>query len=87
MHATICERGQMVIPAKARKQAGIETGDVVSIQPEGDGRLILVRQKKIKPSHGKLRVHRGKAGHLVVGGLGRTIPREEVFKMLEQFPP
>jgi AbrB family looped-hinge helix DNA binding protein len=85
MHATIYERGQMILPAKARKQAGIETGDVVSIQPEGDGRLMLVRREKTRP--GRFRVHRGKAGHLVVGGLGRTISREEVYKMLEQFPP
>jgi AbrB family looped-hinge helix DNA binding protein len=43
MHATIYGRGQMVIPAKARKEARIDTGDVVSVQPEGDGRLLLVR--------------------------------------------
>ena len=87
MYATIYERGQMSIPAKARKQAGIEAGDVVSIEPEGDGRLMLVRREKTRPSHEKLRVHRGKAGHLVVSGLGRAISRAEVFKMLEQFPP
>jgi AbrB family looped-hinge helix DNA binding protein len=87
MQATIDEQGQMVIPAKARKEARIEIGDVVSVQPEGDGRLILVRLQKSKPAHERLRVHRGKAGHLVVSGLGRTVSRKEVFKMLEQFPP
>jgi AbrB family looped-hinge helix DNA binding protein len=87
MNATIYGRGQMVIPAKARKQAGIDTGDVVSVESEGDGRLTLVRLEKPRPHHEKLRVHRGKVGHLVVSGLGRTISRAEVFKMLEQFPP
>jgi AbrB family looped-hinge helix DNA binding protein len=87
MHATIYGRGQMVIPAKARKEARIDKGDVVSVQPEGDGRLVLVRLEKPKAVPGKFRIHRGKAGHLVISGVGRAISREEVFKMLEQFPP
>jgi AbrB family looped-hinge helix DNA binding protein len=85
MHATIDFRGQMIIPAKARKKVGIEAGDVVSVQPNGQGCLLLVRQQKSRPE--RFRVHRGKAGHWVVGGLGRTISRQEVYKMLEQFPP
>jgi bifunctional DNA-binding transcriptional regulator/antitoxin component of YhaV-PrlF toxin-antitoxin module len=77
----------MIIPAKARKQTRIDTGDVVSVEPEGDGRLVLVRLEKPKPRREKYRIRRGKAGHLVIGGFGRVISREEVFKMLEQFPP
>jgi len=41
MNATIYGRGQMVIPARARKEARIGTGDVVSVHPEGDGRIVL----------------------------------------------
>ena len=40
MHATIYGRGQMVIPARARKEARIDSGDVVNVLPEGDGRLV-----------------------------------------------
>jgi AbrB family looped-hinge helix DNA binding protein len=36
MHATIYDgRGQMVIPAKVRKEAGIGQGDIVEVKPEG----------------------------------------------------
>jgi AbrB family looped-hinge helix DNA binding protein len=87
MHATIYGRGQMVIPAKARKEAGIDTGDVVNVLPEGDGRLVLVRMERPKPrTHNKLRVIRRKGKHSLLS-IGRTISREEVFKALEQFPP
>src|SRR3954469_9429606 len=43
MHATIYGRGQMVIPAEARRQAKISQGDVVEVQPDGDGRIVLIR--------------------------------------------
>ena len=46
MHATIYGRGQMVIPAKARKEARIDTGDVVNVLPEGDGRLVLTARSE-----------------------------------------
>jgi len=77
----------MVIPAKARKEARIDKGDVVSVQPEGDGRLVLVRLERPKLVPAKFRVRRGKAGHLVIRGVGRAVSREEVSRMLEQFPP
>ncbi len=48
MHATIYGRGQMVIPAQARKEAGIGQGDVVEVKPEGDGRIVLVRLERPK---------------------------------------
>ena len=50
MHATIYGRGQMVIPAKARKEAGIGQGDIVEVKPEGDGRIVLVRMERPKKS-------------------------------------
>jgi AbrB family looped-hinge helix DNA binding protein len=50
MNATIYGRGQLVIPARARKQARIGTGDVVSVQREGDGRILQVRLERPKES-------------------------------------
>ena len=87
MHATIYGRGQMVIPAKARKEAGIDTGDVVNVLPEGDGRLVLVRMERPKPkSRNKVQIIRRKGKHSLLS-IGRPISREEIFKALEQFPP
>ena len=87
MHATIYGRGQMVIPAKARKEARIDSGDVVNVLPEGDGRLVLVRMErpKRKPRN-KVRIIRRKGKHSLLS-IGRSISREEIFKALEQFPP
>ena len=87
MHATIYGRGQMVIPARARKEARIGTGDVVNVLPDGDGRLVLVRMErpKAKPRQ-KVRVIRRKAKHSLLS-TGRKVSREEIFKALEQFPP
>jgi len=87
MHATIYGRGQMVIPAKARKEARIGTGDVVNVLPEGDGRLVLVRMERPKPKpRNKVRIIRRKGKHSLLS-IGRPISREEIFKALEQFPP
>jgi AbrB family looped-hinge helix DNA binding protein len=87
MHATIYGRGQMVIPAQARKEARIDTGDVVNVLPEGDGRLVLVRLERPKPkSRNKVQIIRRKGKHPLLSGR-RRISREEVFKALEQFPP
>ena len=87
MHATVHGRGQMVIPARARKEARIETGDVVNVLPEGDGRLVLVRMERPKPKpRNKVRIIRRKGKHSLLS-IGRPISREEVFKALEQFPP
>jgi AbrB family looped-hinge helix DNA binding protein len=86
MHATIYGRGQMVIPAQARKEAGLQTGDVVSVQPEGDGRIVLVRleaPKRAKPVKAKIIYREGKHP---VGDIGRPITREEIKKALADFP-
>ena len=87
MHATIYGRGQMVIPAQARKEARIDSGDVVNVLPEGDGRLVLVRMERPKPRpRNKVRVIRRKGKHSLLS-IRRKISREEIFKALEQFPP
>ena len=86
MHATIYGRGQMVIPAKARKEAGLHTGDIVSVQPEGDGRLVLVRLEKPKPTGPvKAKIIHRKGKH-PVGDIGRPITREEIKNALNKFP-
>jgi AbrB family looped-hinge helix DNA binding protein len=87
MHATIYGRGQMVIPAQARKEARIDSGDVVNVLPEGDGRLVLVRMERPKPKpRNKVRIIRRKGKHSLLS-IRRKISRDEIFKALEQFPP
>ena len=63
MHATIYGRGQMVIPAKVRKEAGIGQGDIVEVKPEGDGRIVLVdgTPEKISPSEAENYLSQGNA--------------------------
>ena len=77
MHATIYGSGQMVIPAKARKEAGIDSGDVVSVQPEGDGRLVLVRLEKPKPQRHQIHLVRRKGRHSILTG-GPVVTDEQV---------
>ena len=86
MVATVYNRGQMVIPAEARKQARIDTGDVLNIQVEGDGRLIMVRleQPKEKPP-AIVRILQRKGTH-PVGDIGRPITRSEIKAALAEFP-
>jgi AbrB family looped-hinge helix DNA binding protein len=87
MHATIYGRGQMVIPVKAREEAHIDTGDVVNVLPEGDGRLVLVRLERPKPKpRNKVQIIRRRGKHSLLS-IGRTISRDEIVKALEQFPP
>ena len=86
MHATIYGRGQMVIPAKARKEAGLQTGDVVSVRPDGEGRIVLVRLEPPKmPRAVKPKIIHRKGKH-PVGDIRRPITREEIKKALTDFP-
>jgi AbrB family looped-hinge helix DNA binding protein len=84
MHATIYGRGQMVIPAKARKEAGITTGDVVEVQPDGEGRIILMRLERPKaprPIKAKITYRKGKHA---VGSTGRRITSEQIRELLNE---
>jgi AbrB family looped-hinge helix DNA binding protein len=85
MHATIYGRGQMVIPAKARKEARIGTGDVVEVQPEGNGRIVLLRLDKPQGQPPKVKITYRKGTH-AVGSTGRPITSEQVRAALEDFP-
>lgn len=86
MHATIDGSGEIVIPAAARRKAGLRTGDVVSVQPDGDGRLVLVRLETPRlPKGVKAKIISRKGTH-PVGDIGRPITREEIKKALNDFP-
>ena len=85
MNATIYGRGQMVIPAKARKQAGIDTGDIVSVEPEGDGRLVLVRLERPNPRQHQIHLLRRKGRHSILTG-GPTVAMEQVRASLSGLP-
>jgi AbrB family looped-hinge helix DNA binding protein len=85
MNATIYGRGQMVIPAKARKQAGIETGDVVSVQTEGDGRLVLVRLEQPNPNRHQIHLVKRKGRHSILTG-GPAVTAEQVRTALSGLP-
>jgi AbrB family looped-hinge helix DNA binding protein len=85
MIATIYGRGQMVIPAKARKEAGIDTGDVVSVQTEGDGRLILVRLEQPKSHRHQIRLVKRKGRHSILTG-GPAVTTEQVGAALSSLP-
>ena len=84
MHATIYGRGQMVIPAEARKQARIGQGDVVDVRAEGDGRIILVRMERPNrsaPRKAKITYRRGTHA---VGSTGRPITGEQIHELLKE---
>ena len=86
MVATVYNRGQMVIPAQARKEAGIDTGDVLSVKVEGEGRLLFVRLTQPKPKAPvPVRVIQRKGRH-PVGDIGRAITRSEIKAVLAEFP-
>lgn len=86
IHATIYGRGQMVIPAQARKAARIDRGDVVSVEPDGDGRILLVRlQKPRRRARSKARIVR-REGTYAVGSADRTLTSELVRSLLAEFP-
>ena len=86
MTAHIYNRGQMVIPARARKEARIVEGDVVSVQIQGDGRLLLVRLDIPKPAlPEKARLIQRKGTHPVIMG-GRRPTEQELKEALADFP-
>jgi transcriptional regulator, AbrB family len=49
MYTTIVSsRGQVVIPAEARKKLNIKEGDVLTVQIEEDGRIVMKTGTKRK---------------------------------------
>jgi len=84
MHATIYGRGQMVIPARARKEAGIGQGDLVEVQAEGDGRIVLIRMERPRseaPLKAKITYRKGSHA---VGSTGRAITSAQIRELLKE---
>jgi len=70
---------------KSSRKARLSEGDVVSVQPDGDGRLILVRLEKPKPMPAKILIVRRKGRH-AVGVTERVVAAAEVQKFIDEFP-
>jgi bifunctional DNA-binding transcriptional regulator/antitoxin component of YhaV-PrlF toxin-antitoxin module len=76
----------MVIPAKARKEARLSQGDVLSVEIQGDGRILLVRLEKPKESKlAKARLLHRKGTHPVLVG-SRAPTYQELKAALADFP-
>ena len=86
MTAHIYGRGQMVIPAKARKEARIGQGDVVLVQPEGNGRIVLTRLEKPPSRRARKAKIVFRKGTHAVASTGRKITSAQVRAALEDFP-
>lgn len=86
MKAHVTSRGQMVIPAKARKEARIREGDVLDIELQGDGRLLLVRlDKPAQAPSPKVKITYRKGRHAVVT-TGRNLTNDQIRAFLDEFP-
>ncbi len=86
MTATLYNRGQMVIPAKARKEARLSQGNVLSVEIQGDGRILLVRLERPKESEpAKARLLHRKGRHPVLVGT-REPTNQELVAALADFP-
>jgi len=85
MHAKIYGRGQMVIPARARKVVHINTGDVVSVEPDGDGRLVLMLLEKPRVGKAGGRLVRRKRSHPVIGGANK-LTLKQISEAIAGFP-
>lgn len=60
MYSTVVSsRGQIVIPAEARKRLNLNEGDVLSIQLEDDGRIVIKPQQKEKAKKGIVQQTKG----------------------------
>jgi hypothetical protein len=77
----------MVIPARARKEARIGQGDVVLVEPEGDGCIRLTRLERAKPQGpSKARLVHRKGKHPVIVG-GPSITPDQIRRILsDEFP-
>jgi AbrB family looped-hinge helix DNA binding protein len=86
MKATVYNRGQMVLPIRARKEAGIQQGDILEVRPEGQGRILLVRLERPKEAAPlKVKFIRRK-GRYTVATTGRVVTPEMVRAAMEDIP-
>jgi bifunctional DNA-binding transcriptional regulator/antitoxin component of YhaV-PrlF toxin-antitoxin module len=77
----------MVLPSKARKEAGINSGDIVLVETNGDGRIVLTRLERPKPARpADARLVRRKGRHSVIAGAPK-VSLEQVNRILrDEFP-
>lgn len=54
MYVTISSRGQITLPAEARRALGLHAGQKVSVRVEGD-RLVIDRPRDIKSLRARIR--------------------------------
>jgi AbrB family looped-hinge helix DNA binding protein len=86
MTTRVTAKGQMVIPAKVRKEAGISQGDVLDVQLQGNGRLLVIRlNKPQEPARPKVKIIYRKGTH-AVGSTGGKITSEQIRAALQDFP-
>ncbi len=84
MTAHVYNRGQMVIPAKARRSARIGQGDVLAVEVQGDGKLLLIRLDRPKLSQSiKAKIIRRKGRHSL-GDTGQPISSAQVKQLLNE---
>lgn len=65
----VSSRGQVVIPLEARKKLQIETGDVLSVHVEDDGRLVMKTGKRERKKAGIVDKTAGILSDMKMGGL------------------
>jgi AbrB family looped-hinge helix DNA binding protein len=70
MTARVAEGGRIVIPAAARKALGIEPGDEVLLELEGDSIRVLSRKQALRRVQDRI-AKRARPGVSVVDGLIR----------------
>ena len=84
MTAHVYNRGQMVIPVKARMGAGIVEGDVLAVEVQGDGKLLMVRLDRPKPFQPiKAKIIHRKGKHSL-GDTGQPVTSAQVKQLLNE---
>ena len=73
----------MVIPSKARKAASIRSGDVLDVQAEGNGRILLTRLEKPKARKSHVKIIK-RPGRYSVGLAGKSITTDQVKALLNE---
>ncbi len=70
MYSTVVSsRGQIVIPAEARKKLKINEGDVLSIKLEDDDRIVIKPQRKLSAKRGIVQRTKGTMADMEMTGL------------------
>ncbi|HOV80178.1 MAG TPA: AbrB/MazE/SpoVT family DNA-binding domain-containing protein [Bacillota bacterium] len=65
----VSSRGQVVIPAEARKKLNIKEGDVLSVHIEEGGRLVIKPRRKERAGKGTVERTAGLLSDMEISGL------------------